>query len=115
MDKEGNNRGVRFFENHFKTNNKKTLDPDTIDLDIYSTYNQIIEEKYVNKIQQSKNVLYGGCNTVVSVIKEKGKLGTLDTWTNPEGVYNIIYLPILEKFGYQITSYAKEQWVIYNP
>ena len=58
-----------------------------------------MEEKYVNKINQSKSALYVDYNAGMSVIKKKMKLETLDTLINPEGISNILYIPILEKYG----------------
>ena len=54
---------------------------------------------YATKIHQSKSAIYGECNTGLSVIKEKKKMGTLDTWINPEVISNIISKKRLEKSG----------------
>ena len=48
------------------------------------------------------------------MIKEKDKLGTLDTWINPEVISNIISITKIEKSGYCITYDTKEEWVVYN-
>ena len=49
------------------------------------------------------------------MIKEKDKLGTLDTWINPEVISNIISITKIEKSGYCITYDTKEEWVVYTP
>ena len=37
------------------------------------------------------------------------------TWINPEGISNIISIPILDKSGYHVTYDTKEEWVVYTP
>ena len=66
-----------------------------------------MEEKYVNKIHQAKSALYVYYNVVVSVINKKRKLENLDTFIDPKCISNIIYIPILEKYGYRITYDTK--------
>ena len=61
----------------------------------------------MNYIHQAKSVHYGECNTRVLVIKKKGKLGTMDTWINPEGISNILSIATLEKYGYRVTYDTK--------
>ena len=59
-----------------------------------------MEEKYATKNYQPKSSLYGECNVRVSVIKKKGKLVTLETCINPEGITNVLYITKLDKDGY---------------
>ena len=54
-----------------------------------------MEEKYAIKLHEPKITVYVEFNTGVSVIKKRDELGTLDTWTNPEGITNILYDPKL--------------------
>ena len=58
-------------------------------------------------VHQHKSKIYGDCNTGVSVIKKKGKLGNMYTWINSEGIANTISIPKLDTAGYHITYDTK--------
>ena len=39
----------------------------------------------------------------------------MDTWINPEGKYNIHFIPKLQKACYRVTYDTKEEWVVNTP
>ena len=66
-----------------------------------------MEETYVNKISNKKIALCVESKAGVSVIIKNIELGTLYTWINPEGISNILSIPILEKSGYRVNYETK--------
>ena len=86
-----------------------------INLDRFSTYNQLMEGNYAIQIHQPKSTIYWDWNAGVSVINKKGKLVNLVTWINTEGIANIIFILTLNDDGYHSTYDTKEEWSNYTP
>ena len=72
-------------------------------------------EEYATKLHQHKSTLYGESNVRFLVINNKDKLGTLETWINPEVTSNIFSTPKLKKDGYKIIHDTKGEYLVYTP
>ena len=92
-----------------------TLDKRMCFLDSCATYHTFFVRDFLDRVYSGKTDMNGSCNTCTVTNTTRGWYGEFKVRLNKRGIYNLLSIPMLEDYGYIVSTHTKVDWVVTTP
>ena len=66
-------------------------------------------------MHKGETTMNGSFNAGTVSTNTKGWYGDFQVWLNKKGITNLLSIPMLEEYGYIVSTHTKGDWVVTNP